>query len=260
MSTITVSTKLLKVTNPSLDSTDFQVDFSPAIELGSLNYEIALLKLNTWYTSQNITSKAMYWSPDAGVTQYTITLSDGNYTIDDLNTLLENDQRAKGVTDVDAVTGAITYGIKLVPNYNTNRVDITIDNTVGSGNTFYFIFPVDSTSLASFLGHVTGVITTTTAGPNVPDVSNGTDAWQLRADIHRNAYDGGTNSDILYQFVPRVPPSANIEVEPVHLVYHQVKTSTIYSMKFRLTNQNNTQIDLAGEDMSFVLHLRPIKS
>lgn len=255
MSVITISTSLLRAADPTVDSSNFQVNFVPPIELGSLGYEVALLKLDTWFTSQNVIGKTIVWSSDNGVTPHTITIENGNYTIEDINILLALDQRAKGVTDVDGITGEITYGIVLEANYNTNKARIKIDNSVGSG----YQFTVDLTAannLSVFLGFTPANITSTTSSDTIPQVNGDVDQWQLRCSLIRNSFENGKNSDILFNFVPEVPPSAHITINPLHLSYFQVNTSTINSIRFRLTDQNGNDIDLAGEDMVITLILR----
>ncbi len=255
-SLLTLSSAALSLTQSGVDPSDFTIVFSPPIDLGSLNYEVALLKANLWFTSLNVIDKTILWSSNGGYSFNELILPDGNYTIDDINYLLQLDQIDKGVTDVDDL-GVRTYGITMYGNYNTNRGVIQIDNTVGTGLEFQVDF-TDANSLAAFLGFDEQIIDETASSESIAQVNGDDDAYQIRTDLVSNSYDNGSAAQILYSFVPAVPPGANIEVDPTHLVYLQVNKSTIYSINIKVTNQNGTKIDFNGEDTVFYLMLRSI--
>jgi hypothetical protein len=266
-SSITLSTKQLQLVNQALDPSDFLVQFTPAINLGSLGYEIALSKINTWFTAINIVANStINWSDDGASSWNTITLPAGNYTVADINRLLQESQEDEGVEDT---SGSETlYGISIVPNYATNKVEITLDNTINSGaNDFRLDLSDggDPTNIRDFLGYDSQILTspastrTTSSGENIANVNAGVDAWQIRTDIHRNAYGDGRTSDVIFQFVPQVPPSGHIAIEPLHLQYHQVNKSTIDSMNIKLTDNLNRKIDLNGEHMVLQFTLRPLQ-
>lgn len=221
MSTLTINSRELAVIDPTLNPSDFICNFFPALELGSLNYEVCLFHFNGWFTSRNIVGKTLEF--DDGTTFRSDTIPDGIYTVEDINAVLAAKLRSLGWCETDALTGEIRYGITILPNYNTNRVVITIDNSIlGGSKTFRYSFG-GAGSLETFLGFNAGNITATTQGPNVPQVSGGIDQWQIRCDLIRNSYDNGKASDIFFSFTPAVPPSASIDITPVHLSYLQVK-------------------------------------
>ncbi len=258
MTTITISSRELAAIDPTLDPSSFICNFHPAIELGSLNYEVCLFHFNGWFTARNIVGRTLDF--DDGTTFVSIGIPDGIYTVEDLNNVLAERLRTLGWCEADALTGNINYGITILPNYNTNRVVITIDNSILAGaKTFTYTFG-GAGSLETFLGFNAGNITATTQGPNVPQVSGGIDQWQIRCDLIRNSYDNGKASDIFYSFTPAVPPSASIDITPVHLSYLQVNKSTIGGIRFRLTDQDGELIDLAGEHVVYTIKIRKIGS
>lgn len=253
---MTISSRELAVSDPTLNPSSFICNFYPAIELGGLGYEVCLFHFNSWFTARNIVGRAMDF--DDGSTFISISIPDGVYSLEALNNLLAERLRALGWCEADALTGTIRYGITILPNYNTNRVVITIDNSILSGaKTFRYTFG-GAGSLETFLGFNAGNITATTQGPNVPQVSGGVDQWQIRCDLIRSSYDNGKASDIMYSFTPAVPESASIDVEPLHLSYLQVNKNTIDSIRFKLTDQNGKLIDLAGEHVVYTLKIRKI--
>lgn len=259
-SSLVISTKELSNNNLIDNASNFVVNFSPPIELGGLDYEVAVAKVNTWYTAVNLTSATLDWSSSATGTT-TITIPTGNYTVDDINNLLKQSLEDNSETSIHATTGAITYPIRIVPNYNTNKVDVIIDDSKGA-NTTYALELSTSSNIVDFLGYAASDLSGngTYTGSSIANVNAGVDEWQIRCDLHRNAYGNGNKSDVILSFVPRVPPSANIEVEPLHLKYFQVNKSTIDSLRIRLTDQSGTEIDLNGEHMVVTFSLRPIQN
>jgi len=266
-SSITLSTKQLQSEDATLDPSDFLVQFRPGINLDTLKYEVAVSKINTWFTSINITSGNIRWSDDGGSSWHNISIPTGNYSVADIDALLKEDQEEEGVEDT---SGTFTkYGISLAPNYATNKVEITIDNTINSGaNDFRYDLSDagDASNVRDFLGFDDGVISTGAStktvfpGDSIANVNNNVDAWQIRTDLHRNAFGDGRKSDVIFQFVPQVPASAHIDIEPLHLQFYQVNKQVIDSMRVKLTDNLGRKIDLNGEHMVITFTLRPIKA
>jgi hypothetical protein len=245
--------------DPGNTASDFLVSFFPPIELGSLAWQVALLQFDGWFTTFNITSgnAVLVWSLDNNVTPISIPVPDGNYAVQDLNDLLAQSMRNNGGTGTDPITGRVTYGVTILPNFNTNRVVIVIDNTVGVGNTFTFDLSVVG-NLSTLLGFNPSVITTTTNGPFEPRFNAGVDQWQVRCDLIRNSYSNGIEADILFNFVPQVPPSAHVTIQPLHLSYLQVNKSQINSVRIRLTDQNGNLLNFNGQNVVVTLKLKAI--
>ncbi len=257
---IDVETADLQLLDPTVDPSDFQINFSPALELPSLLYEIALLKIITWNTNHNISgSKTLRWSSDNGSTFNSIAIPDGNYNIEDINNLLRADQLDQAVTDVDGF-GNIIYGIDIIPNFNTNRVDIFIDNTVGTGNTFIFDLTDggNPTNIRNFLGFNSVSVTSTQSGSNIANVEADVNSWVLECDLVRNSYKNGTISNALFTFKPKALSSEAFEIEPTHLKFLQVRRNIIESIRFRLVDSLGRKIDLKGEHITLNLQLKPI--
>ena len=257
---IDVETADLQLLDPTIDPSDFQINFSPALELPSLLYEIALLKIITWNTNHNLTgSKVLRWSADNGSTFFSITIPDGNYNIEDVNNLLRASQEEEGVTDLDGF-GNIIYGIDILPNFNTNRVDILIDNTVGTGNTFLFDL-TDGTNpdnIRNFLGFGSVMVSATQTGGFIANVEADVNSWVIECDLVRNSYKNGTISTALFTFKPKALSSEAFEIEPTHLKFLQVRRNIIESIRFKLVDSLGRKIDLRGEHITLNLQLKPI--
>ncbi len=258
---ITLASDVAILTDPGNTASDFLTTFTPPIDLGSLGWQCALLQFDGWFTTFNITSgnAVLVWSLDNNVTPISVSVPDGNYSVQDLNNLLLASLRNNGGTGTDPITGAVTYGVKILPNFNTNRVQIVIDNTVGVGNVFTFDLSVVG-NLSVLLGFNPVVVTTTTQGPFEPKFNAGVDQWQVRCDLIRNSYSNGVEADILFNFVPQVPPSAHVTISPLHLSYFQVNKAQINQIRVRLTDQNGNLLNFNGQNTVVTLKLKAIGS
>lgn len=257
-----IETADLAILDPTTDPSDFSVTFIPALELGNLNWEVALLKITAWNTRHNIYgSKQMRWSSDGGSTWHDVPIPDGTYNIEDVNALLRNSQYEEGVTDVDPVTNATLFGIDILPNFNTNRVDIFIDNTVGSGNTFHFDLSDggNPNNIRDFLGFASVVVTATQTGTTIANVEDDVNSWVLDCDLVRNSYKNGVSSNAIFSFKPVALSSASFEIEPTHLKFLQVRRSIIESIRFKLLDSLGRKIDLKGQHLTVNLQIRPIQ-
>lgn len=259
---IRIATSKLKQDNPNINTSDFVYVPSQPIELPHERYEVAFFSGEFWFSTHNVVGKTVNWSHDNGSSWITINVPDGNYGVEDINALLRKSQEDEAVTDVHAVTGAVIYGIEITPNYNTNRTDITIDNTVGSGNTFLLDLSDggDPTNMREFLGWVSGVVSTSGSGTVLPTVDGGVDSWLVHADIVYNSYFNEQASSVIHSFKPKGRPNSLVTEKPQHLTYIQVANKTISRIRIKITDQNLNVLDFKGEDIFLELVIRPIRN
>ena len=265
-SLITLSSSVLKESRPDVDPSDFTAYFNPPLNLGDVDYEICLLKANLWNTAVNIDSDTVqksivYGYGGTGATEITVNIPTGNYTINDLNALLQQsivDNNLEG-TDVNGFT---TYPVVLEANFNTNRAKFTLDDTLSDTQTGFVVNLTAAGNISNLLGFSEKYIIATEEAEDIARVNGGADQYQIRCDLIRNSFDptssGAGQSDILYSFVPAVPVAANIDVDPLHLVFLQVNKPIVYSIRMRLTDQAGNPINLNGEDITYNLLLRKL--
>lgn len=256
-----IATSELRAADPSVNPANFVFQFNPPLDLKSLAYQVAFVKGTFWNSVHNVIGKTIKWSSNGGSSWTTITIPNGQYSVDEVNALLRISQYNAGVTDVHPVTGAITYGIDILPNYNTNKVDIRIDNTVGSGNTFHLDLSDagDATNLREYLGFPDAVVTATSTGTSIAQVDGGIDSWLIQSDLVSNSFSNGKAGDVLYHFKPNAPANAAMEIEPIHLSYLQVNRSLISQMRIKVTDQNGNVLNLQDEDIVLHLQIIPMK-
>jgi hypothetical protein len=252
------------------DSTDdFVIEFSSPIQLyekdkgpqGDTNplkkeyqWRLALSALYTWYSYANVSiseySNARFtYSPDAGATWKNVDLTDGVYSLAALNTAIKS--------GIDTL-GDASANVDIVPNYSTGKVFLVLTGT----------YQVDfSTSLMYLLlgfsaGQVAAPITVSTYGANVGNINNSINSLQIHCDLLEGgggSYASQYASDVLYTFVPRSAPYSAIEVSPQQRLYVDIpQKEQIRGIRVRLSDQLNRRINLRGEPMNLVLHLKKV--
>lgn len=241
---------------PNQDSDNFEVFFQNPIELDGIPHEIALKQLATWYTWFNIhdteydNHRFRYYNND---TWQTINIPNGNYTVDQLQDAIHVGMKENGDVNVDSITGEETFNINLIPNYSTIKLFIEVKDS----------FEVDLTvgNLYLLLGFTSIVVDSSQYGANNVNITNSVNTISLHCSIvSGNSYDNDQASDILYTFVPAVPPGASIVICPHEPTYIGVtKAGNIDRIRIRLTDQLGRRINLNGENLTVSLHLRPKK-
>lgn len=233
-------------TNESTDN--FSVDFSPSVPING-NWELALESLSIWYSWYNVSSD--YGNNtiryNNGSVWRTVTFPSGLYSIDDLNTLLEEAMVAN--SDFSTGAGGNVYYINIAPNYNTFKTRITVSNS----------YQVDLTvgNLYSLLGFDSIIVTTTQEGVNNVNITNGIDRVCVHLDCITGSWSGTKSSDILYSFNADGAPSSLLQIKPYRLVYlPMTKSGFLNSIKIYITNQNGGRLNLNGETVTAQLILR----
>ena len=214
----------------------------------SKNYEIALLSASIWYSWYNISdsqySNARWrYSVDIGVTWIQHTIPDGLYGIDSLNEYFANTISADG-NDPNF--------LKLEANYSTFRCIFTL-------NAGYQLDLQSSQSkLHELLGFNSQIITATRQGENNVNITNNINSLSIHCSVvdSNSSFLNNQPTDAIYSFMPRSGPSTLLDVRPLHLIYLNITTKNLTSIRMSVSNQLNEIINLNGEHTSFVLHIR----
>ena len=77
-------------------------------------------------------------------------------------------------------------------------------------------------------------------------------------DIISGSYVNGFTQPTIYSFFPDVSPGYKIIENPYNLLYLPIIADTIHSITIRLTDQNENDLNLRGENLSIRFHLRAI--
>ena len=254
MCDITVLLDSSKLTNQ--DSDNYEVYLSRPLELKNYPHEIAMKSLYTWFTWFNI-HKADYDNATFryynGTAWKQFDIPNGNYNAEELNDAIHEGMEALTDVIVDVVTGEKTYNINIVPVYSQIKMKIQIANS----------FQVDLTisRLNELLGFTQAIVNATSLGSSNANITNGVNTMVLHCNIcSGSSYDNSNASDILYTFVPSVPPGSNISITPSQPVYVPIdRMDRIDRIGVKLTDQRGRKISLNGENMTVWLHIRPRK-
>jgi hypothetical protein len=249
---------LLNINTHDLNITrthDFEVRFD-ALQLDhNADYHIALVSYNIPYTWYNISvaqgNNQFRYSPNAGVNWYTVTVPDGNYGIDDLNTELQELISANG----HAVDKIVFSG-----DYNSMRVDLEIlevawrvDFQDANSNNFRNILGFNSALYS-------GAVNTIFRAENRANITNNIDSISINCSIvdtgsillnnrqssslyHITDYGAGAGSYL----TARVP-------YPVYLPINL--NGNIHSIRISIRNQSDDLVDLNAENITISLHLK----
>lgn len=259
-----MSESQIYIDTSTLDSSraeDVTVFIGNAIQLPSLNYEIALTKLVTFYSQNNISAQlgnnTLAYSTDGGLNFQLITIPDGVYSIELLDATIKEQMVANGHVRFDT-KGRYVYDIILGVEYSTGRVYWDIyDN---------YVLDLTTSDLNLLLGFVkTGYYGVTSNdydrfyNTGLVDLNNGVNSWQVRCSLADNSFFNGNRSDILFNFIPSVAPYTELVEEPHTPSYTQLNTKTIDKITLRLTDQSGRLLDLGGQDIQYTITIRPIK-
>ena len=81
----------------------------------------------------------------------------------------------------------------------------------------------------------------------------------VNIDIISGSYVNGSTQHIIFSFFPDVSHGYKIIEISHNLLYLPITSDTIHSITIWLTDQNENQLNLRGENLSMRFHLREIK-
>jgi len=241
----------------TIDSTgkvadDFTTQFSPLLELSDkddgLEWHIALYSLKYVYNMRNIDSSYSnntfeYYN---GSAWKTVTLPGGIYGVEGINELFQQTMKDNG--DYTTSNGEDTYYADFTLNYNTLTVKITLSNS-------YQVRFTNGSSFRNLIGADATTYNTTTMLTGAPDINRGITSFNIHLDyIEGNVYNGST-SDIIYNFIPNVPPGTTTEVAPLKHLWMKLTNKRINKLRVHFTDQMNRPISFFGETVTLIFVL-----
>ena len=221
--------------------------FDPAANSG---YEIALCRLETYYTFPNIDEKnnALRLSIDRRQNWIDLKIPVGCYNITGINEAL---QLLLGEVKKNVVQEKKQPYIVLTGNRNTNKVVLEI-----IGDTTIVDFNVNN-SIRSVLGFEAKKY----VGEKRYESENKINIIRVHSilvhcDVIKSSRVNGTLTPVLYNFSPNVSPAEQIVFQPKHLMYVPLSLSTTSSMTAWITDQEGRTLDLRGERLTLAFHIR----
>ena len=221
-----------------------ETNFVPSLELEG-SYEIAVQSIETYYSFPNIDEKnnKIRVSLDKGISWQDLTFAVGCYEHKDINEELQR---------MIVLLGGKKDDIILKPNKNTFQTIMTISGIVKVD------FSIKN-SIRTVLGFDKKIY------GNGRHLSEKTvnimrvNSIFVHTDVIGSAYVNGSQSPVIYSFFPDIPPGGKIIVEPRVLIYLPISLSVISRLTSWLTDQDNQELNIRGEELTIKYHLRCIK-
>ena len=224
---------------------DFEIYFKDPIPLSAggagRNRAIGLLSATAWHSWYNISEEFENnklkillrgkWE--------VYTIPDGNYDADNLNYWIE-----------DVLQCSTDCPVRFDINSATNRFMIILDNCQ---------IDLSDGKLHEILGFEPREYKDKiNVGEHIGNISRGVDRLLIHCSLVSDSYENKHASDIIYSFSPSsAPPGAQITVEPFQPKYLPIRSMDyIYSLRIKVTDQNNNLINFHGETLTFVLDIK----
>lgn len=249
-------TLLLDSSKTNQTSDDFEIFLNRPIELKGLPHEVGMTSLFTWFTWFNIhdvdydNHRFRYFN---STIWETIIIPNGNYNAEQLEEAIHKGMKDNVDVTIDPISGEETYNINFSPNYSTLKMLMEV--TAG--------YKVDLTlgKIHNLLGFDPIEVDLTQFSVKNTNITNSVNTMSIHCSLcNGGSYDNGNSSDILFTFVPSVPPGANISISPFRPIYLPIdRMDRIDRVKVRLTDQLNRKLSLNGENLTVNLHIRPRK-
>ena len=233
------SPKYSKMIIVSDNKTQINTTFSPPLELHG-DWEMALVNLETYYSFPNVRNATFeYFNTREWKT---ILIPTGSYEIESLNDFIKR-KIEENKDDKEA--------IELLPNRSTLKTIVNIKNN-------YKVRFSNKDKLRKILGFKVKEITN---GHNESDsIANILDINTIlvHLNIITGSYVNGNPIPVIYSFFPNVSPGYKIVERPRNLIYLPIAMKTIKDFRVTLTDQDNDEINLRGEELTIKFHMKQI--
>ena len=224
--------------------------FNPPLEWPStsVGYEMSLLRLETYFSFPNIDTTNNTVRICIARKWYVIRIPIGCYDIDSINNVVQ-----RVLMEFTGETEKEKHVI-LTANRNTLRCILEIRDGTTSVD-----FNIDN-SLRSVLGFNAKQYKKPGRyeSENIVNILN-VNSILVHCDIIEASRVNGVAAPVIYNFFPDVSPGEKIVSQPLHLIYIPLTMDVIPSMSSWLTDQNGSELDLRGEELTLTFHVRKKK-
>ena len=230
-------------------SHDFTVRFNQGIEFDkNKNYVVALGSIAMAYSWYNVSSKynnnTLKYSQDSGKTWHTITIPNGNFSYQELNSYIQSEIASNGHTK-DGIS------IKFVSAF------FKVLLTLKSG----FQVDMKTGDFGKLLGFEKKIYTASGYSPKLADITRSVDNVLIHTNIISDSNVSSNKSDVIYKFsVDNLPLSYPFHIEPRQLVFNKINTNRIREVQINITDELNRPLDLNNIPISLILIIQEVKS
>ena len=226
-----------------------RTNFNPPMEFESTSsgYEIALLRIETYFSFPNIDSSnnCLRISIDRGQKWCEIEIPIGCYDIDSINDVVQ------GFMVKTFGENAKEKYVVFTANKNTLKCILEIRDT-----STIVDFKIEN-SLRTVLGFNAKRYKKKGKfeSENIVNILN-VNSILVYCDIVAASRLNGIEAPVIYNFFPDVSPGEKIVTQPKHLIYVPLTMNVITSMTSWMTDQNQKILDLRGEELTLTYHIR----
>ena len=204
--------------------------------------------------NNKVTYKTAVGQPDK-----VITINDGQYTYELLDSVIKKTMKANGDYGVSAEGD--DYFVEIGANLATGRVVITVKNgyvfniAPTISDITYDLRPILGFTQTTFTQ--SGINDSVNEGDKIPDFNGGITELQVRCDLvdSNNAFANGKSEPILYTFTPDKSPHAYMIKEPSQRLWLGVNTNVIDSVTIWLTDQDGNSLTTGGEKTTVTVEI-----
>jgi hypothetical protein len=216
----------------------FTSNISPNIYLESLNYSVALIGIQTFYSFPNVSSginNIFRWSKD-GAAYQNIEIPTGSYALDNI---------IKYITDALKPDGNII----LSGDLNTLKCKIKISGAYTVDFTY-------ANSINTILGFNSEILTAgNNIGENIVNILNINSIF-VNCDFITANYNNNRLQSSIYVFFPDVAPGYKIVENITNPIYIPINKTDITDATVWLSDQDGNLIDFRGELITLTFHIK----
>src|SRR5271156_1889320 len=231
----------------------FKINLPNDIKLDpTIDYEVALIRFESYNTIFNINSTNNNFKYFNGVTNKTIVLNPGSYEFTVINAEIQRQMKLQG--DVTTVGGKDTFSINILANEQTLRSVITLVNG------YTIDFTIDK-SLRTVLGFNSVLLKeASNQSESIIMIQNFTSIL-INTDLCAGSYINNKTSQTLYSFSSNpVPTGFNISIVPSPPLYLPLNSTKLSFNDYTvsITDENLNIISFNGENITMVLHIKSV--
>jgi hypothetical protein len=207
--------------------------FQPAIVLDpQKKYKVGVRSIRIFNENPNISptlaNNTFKYSADNGATwSADLTITQGIYSVDDLSSVVQT---------LITNNGGVGTNIKLIPDYNTLKVYIQVQNN--------YQLDMQTNSFNSLIGWNAQIVSSSSLGQNLADVTNGITSYNVECNLinTNSSYVNGIQSSALLNFTPDVNPGSLISIVPFSIEYLELNSHHIQQINIQIVSNLGIQL------------------
>ena len=272
---------LILTQSNKVNNSTYTYNFPYTVDLS--NFELALANVSLYYSWFSITPQlnnnqfTFNFPNGASNTTYTVNITSGTYTVEQLNNFLEYFMFNNGLYLTNTATGELTYYLQILENENAYKIQIIsypLPTSLPSGftNAGGIVFPttsrqpqfiVPNTDFVNLIGFSAGTYpatqnssTYTVNGDLVPQISGGIQSVIMNCNVVNNKY-SSTNSQSIHVLTSAgVPFGGLIVSEPNEYNFVPSGISSTSNITITFTDNYNRPLEIQDPNLTIKLLLK----